>query len=180
MKFLFDLFPVLLFFAAYKFADIYVATGVAIVATLLQLVIAKLVMKRIEPMLWVSAAIVIVFGGLTLLLHNPTFIKWKPTILYWAMAGALAVSSVAFGRNLIRKALEGQINLPEIAWARLNLAWVAFLAFMGGLNLIVAYGFSEDAWVNFKLFGGMGLMFIFVLAQALFMSRYMQDSSKEP
>lgn len=180
MKFLFDLFPVLLFFGAYKFADIYVATGTAIVATLLQLVIAKVVMKRIEPMLWVSAAIVIVFGGLTLLLHNPTFIKWKPTILYWAMAGALAISSLAFGRNLIRKALEGQVSLPEIAWARLNLAWVAFLVLMGGLNLIVAYGFSEEAWVNFKLFGGMGLMFLFVLAQALFMSRYMQDQGKEP
>lgn len=175
MKFLFDLFPVLLFFAAYKFANIYVATGTAIAATVLQLIVARVFLKRIEPMLWVSAGIVIVFGGLTLVLHNPTFIKWKPTILYWVMAGGLAVSSLAFGRNLIRRALEAQVTLPETVWARLNLAWVLFLTGMGALNLFVAFNFAEDVWVNFKLFGGMGLMFLFVLGQAFFMSRYIEQ-----
>lgn len=175
MKFLFDFFPVLLFFVAYKFANIYVATGTAIGATVLQLIFARVVLKRIEPMLWLSATIVIVFGSLTLILHNPTFIKWKPTVLYWCMAVSLAVGPWLFGRNLIRKALEEQVKLPDAIWGRLNLAWVFFLAGMGALNIFVAYHFSEAIWVNFKLFGSMGLMLLFVLGQALFLSRHIEE-----
>jgi intracellular septation protein len=175
MKLLVDFFPIILFFIAYKFGGIYVATGVAIAGTVAQLAYAKFVLKRVDTMLWVSFGIVVVFGGLTIALHNPTFIKWKPTVLYWAMASGLAASSLFFGRNLIRKMMEAQVALPEPVWKRLNSAWIGFLAVMGCLNLYVAYSFSEEAWVNFKLFGGMGLMIIFVIGQAMFISRHVKE-----
>ena len=174
MKFLFDLFPVLLFFIAFKLADIYVATGVAIAATFVQVGWLRLRGKRVEPMLWASLAIIVVFGGATLLLQDETFIKWKPTVLYWLLGGVLAAAAV-LGRNLIRSMLSQQVQLPDPVWARLNWSWVGFFAFMGGLNLYVAYNYSTDLWVNFKLFGGMGLMLAFVLVQALFLARHVED-----
>ena len=175
MKFLFDLFPVLLFFAAFKLFDIYVATGTAIAATFVQVGWLKLRGRRIEPMLWVSLAIIVVFGGATLALQDETFIKWKPTVLYWLFGTVLLVSALAFRRNLIRAMLSEQVSLPEPVWTRLNLAWVAFFVFMGALNLYVAFNFSTDLWVNFKLFGGMGLMLLFVVAQALFLARHVEE-----
>ncbi|MEC5400205.1 septation protein A [Uliginosibacterium sp. H1] len=177
MKLLLDFFPVVLFFVAYKFADIYTATGVAIVATLLQLAYAHFVLKKVEPMMWASLVIVVVFGGLTLVLHDPTFIKWKPTVLYWAMAGVLAGGAL-LGRNFLRQLMNGQLVLPDPVWARLNWAWVGFFALMGVLNIYIAYNFSEEAWVNFKLFGGMGLMFVFVLAQGFAIARYLPEDGK--
>ncbi|NTV09288.1 MAG: septation protein A, partial [Zoogloea sp.] len=120
MKFLFDLFPVILFFVAYKFADIYTATGVAIVATLGQIAWVWWRHRKVDAMLWVSLAIVSVFGGATLFFHNPTFIKWKPTVLYWLFAGSLLVSAFGMRRNLIRKLLEAQLSLPDHVWGRLN------------------------------------------------------------
>jgi intracellular septation protein len=174
MKFLFDLFPVLLFFIAFKLADIYVATGVAIAATFVQVGWLRLRGKRVEPMLWASLGIIVVFGGATLLLQDETFIKWKPTVLYWLLGGVLAAAAV-FGRNLVRSMLSHQVQLPDPVWARLNWSWVGFFAFMGGLNLYVAYNYSTDLWVNFKLFGGMGLMLAFVVIQALFLARHVED-----
>src|SRR6185436_11057289 len=156
MKFLFDLFPVILFFIAFKVADIYTATAVAIGATFLQVGWLKLRGKRVEPMLWASLAIIVVFGGATLLLQNETFIKWKPTVLYWLFAVTMAVSELAFRKNLIRSMMGPQMSLPEPVWGRLLISWIAFFAVMGALNLIVAYNFSTDTWVNFKLFGGIG------------------------
>lgn len=175
MKFLFDLLPVILFFAAFKFADIYVATGVAIGTTVLQVAWVWLRGKRVEPMLWASLAIIVVFGGATLLLQDETFIKWKPTVLYWLFAAVLAVSALAFRRNLIQAMLSGQVALPAPVWARLNLSWVGFFAFMGAANLYVAYSFSTDLWVNFKLFGGMGLMLLFVVAQSVYLAKYVEE-----
>jgi len=175
MKFLFDLFPVLLFFVAFKVYDIYVATGVAIAATLAQVAWLKLRGRRVEPMLWASLAIIVVFGGATLLLQDETFIKWKPTVLYWLFGAVLALSALVFRRNLIRAMLSEQVQLPEPVWARLNLSWVGFFVFMGAANLWVAYNFSTDLWVNFKLFGGMGLMLLFVVVQALFLARYVEE-----
>ena len=171
MKFLFDLFPVVLFFVAFKLADIYVATATAIAVTVLQVAWLKLSGKRVPGMLWASLAIIGVFGGATLLLQDETFIKWKPTVLYWLFGAVLAVAAL-IGRNLVRVMLSEQVQLPDPVWARLNWSWVVFFAFMGALNLYVAYNYSTDLWVNFKLFGGMGLMLLFVVAQALVLSRY--------
>ena len=177
MKFLFDLFPVILFFIAFKVADIYTATAVAIGATFLQVGWLKLRGKRVEPMLWASLAIIAVFGGATLALQDETFIKWKPTVLYW-LFGAVLAGAWLMRRNLIRAMLSEQIRLPEPIWTRLNWSWIGFFAFMGALNLYVAYNYSTDNWVNFKLFGGMGLMLLFVLAQAAVLSRYIEEKDE--
>jgi intracellular septation protein len=176
MKFLFDLFPVILFFAAFQVWDIYVATGVAIAATFAQIGWLALRRKKIDPMLWASLAIIVVFGGLTLMLRDKTFIQWKPTVLYWLFAAVLAGAALT-GRNLIKAMMSKQIALPEPVWAKLNWSWVGFFAFMGAANLFVAYSFSESAWVNFKLFGGLGLMLVFVLAQGVVLSRYAEDKT---
>ena len=199
MKFLFDLLPVILFFAAYKFAGaqpeashafathwlgdnialtqapILIATAVTIVATFAQIAIVWVRHRKVDTMLWVSLAIIVVFGGATLFFHNPTFIKWKPTALYWLFGIVLLGSALLLKRNLIRKALEAQVALPEMIWGRLNLAWAGFFVAMGVLNIYVAYNFSEEAWVNFKLFGGMGLMFAFVLGQGFYLSRHLEE-----
>ncbi|MGQ0654255.1 MAG: septation protein A [Betaproteobacteria bacterium] len=175
MKFLFDVFPVVLFFVAFKLTDIYVATGVAIGATALQVAWLKLAGKRVDPMLWASLGIIGVFGGATLLLQDETFIKWKPTVLYWLFAAVLAGSAFLFRRNLIRAMLGSQIELPEPVWARLNMSWIVFFLVMGVLNLYVAYNFATDFWVNFKLFGGIGLMVLFVVAQSFFLARHVED-----
>jgi len=179
MKFLFDLFPVILFFAAYKFADIYVATGVAIVATVAQIGWVHFRHGKVDKMLWISLGLIVFFGGATLILRDPTFIKWKPTVLYWLFATVLLGSALLFKKNLIRKMLEAQVSLPEPLWVRLNLAWVVFFVAMGGLNLYVANNYSEADWVNFKLFGGMGLMFAFIIAQGLLLAKYVEEKPEE-
>jgi intracellular septation protein len=175
MKFLFDLFPVILFFVAYKMADIYVATAVAIGATFLQIGLLALMRRKIDLMLWVSFGIIVVFGGATLVLRDETFIKWKPTVLYWLFGIALALSDLLLRRNLIRGMLSAQIQLPDAVWRRLNWSWTAFFAFMGVANLLVAFNFTTDQWVNFKLFGATGLMLAFVVGQALYLSRHMEE-----
>lgn len=196
MKFLFDLFPVILFFAAFKLSGIYVATGAAIFATLGQVAWLKLRRRRVEPMLWASLAIICVFGGATLFLQDKTFILWKPTVLYWLFAVVLGGGSLIFQRNMIRAVMGEQMVLPERIWAALNWSWAGFFAFMGAANLYVAFSFShawcadlldpvaregcaEDVWVNFKLFGGMGLMFAFVIAQAILLARHIQPREPE-
>jgi intracellular septation protein len=172
MKLLFDIFPVALFFAAYKFADIYVATGVAIVANVLQILWLRLTGKKVEPMMWISLAIIAVFGGATLYLHDETFIKWKPTVLYWLFGVALLVAKIGFNKNFIRTMMEKNISLPEPIWTRLNLSWVAFFLVMGLLNLYVAFNYTTDTWVNFKLFGSFGLMLVFIIGQGLMLSKH--------
>ena len=174
MKFLFEVFPVALFFVAILVWDIFVATGVAIAATFVQVGWLALRRKRIPPMLWASLAIIVVFGGLTLYLRDKTFILWKPTVLYWLFAAVLAGGAL-LGRNLIRALLSEQMSLPEPVWRRLNWSWVGFFALMGLLNLYVAYNYSEKIWASFKLFGGMGLMLAFVVAQSAFLAKYVED-----
>jgi intracellular septation protein len=174
MNLLFDLLPVVFFFVAFKLADIYTATAVAIVTTVLQVGWLKLRRRRVPGMLWASLAIIVVFGGATLFLQDETFIKWKPTVLYW-LFGAVLAGSALLKRNLIRTVLSQEMQLPDAVWARLNLAWVVFFAFMGAANLYVAFNYSTDSWVNFKLFGGMGLMLLFVVAQALVLARYVEE-----
>lgn len=179
MKFLFDLFPVILFFIAFKTEGIFVATGVAIAATFAQIGWVWFRHRKVDAMLWASLVIVTVFGGMTLLFHDENFIKWKPTVLYWAFAAGLTVSTLAFGKNLIRSLLGEQVSLPEPAWKMLNWSWVVFFLVMGVINLLVAFalGLSTDAWVNFKMFGGMGLMLAFVLAQGFYLSRHMEEET---
>jgi len=175
MKFLFDLFPIILFFIAFKFAGIYAATAVAIAATFAQIGWLKWRRRKVDTMMWVSLAIIVVFGGATLALHDETFIKWKPTVLYWMFCAALLGAQVLMKKNLIRSMLGEQVELPEPAWQKLNWSWIGFFAFMGAANLYVAFNFSTDDWVNFKLFGGMGLMLVFVVLQAVFLARYVQE-----
>ncbi len=175
IKLLFDLFPILLFFAAFKLADIYVATGVAIVATVLQIAWLKLRGRKVEPMQWASLAIIVVFGGMTLLFHDETFIKWKPTVLYGLFAGALLVTPRLTGRNPLRAIMGSQLALPPRIWQRLTWAWAGFFAFMGVLNLFVAYRFPLETWVDFKVFGTLGLTVVFVIVQALWIGRHAEE-----
>jgi intracellular septation protein len=178
MKFLFDLFPVLCFFAVYWLSDIYVATIAAIVATIAQVSWLKLRRRKVDTMLWVSLVLIVVFGGLTLALKEKLFIMWKPTVLYWLFAAVLGVSA-ALGKNLIRAMMSKEMALPDAVWARLNWSWVGFFALMGVANIAVAYNFTEAAWVQFKLFGGIGLMVLFVIAQAVVLARYMPEEEKQ-
>jgi len=173
MKFLFDLFPILLFFLAYKLYDIYVATAVAIVAALLQTVLFRLKNHKFEKMHVITLGILILFGGLTLVLRDPVFIKWKPTVVNWLFGLTFLGSRFIGKRTLVERMMSHAITAPAPVWLRLNWAWVVFFVGMGILNLYVAYNFSEDTWVNFKLFGMMGLTLLFVFGQAFYLSRYM-------
>jgi intracellular septation protein len=208
MKILLDFLPILLFFATFKYAEshtdwaaafatehlgflvaggqvgtseapVLLATVVVIFASLAQVAWLKARGKKVDLMLWISLALVVVLGGLTVWLHSETFIKWKPTGLYWAMGLSFLVSQFAFRRNLLKLMLGEQLQLPELVWTRLSLAWVAFFAAMGVLNLWVAFNFSTGTWVNFKLFGGIGLMLLFTLAQGLYISRHLPDEAAE-
>ena len=178
MKLLFDLFPVILFFVAFKVQGIYVATAVAIAATVVQIVWTKWRHGKVDTMLWVSFAIIGVFGGATLLLHDETFIKWKPTVLYWLFSVILLGSNLLFNKNLMRSLLQEKVALPLHIWHRLNLIWSLFFAALGFINLYVAFNYSTDDWVNFKLFGFTGLMVIFILAQSAWLAKYV-DEKKE-
>ena len=181
MKLLLDFFPIILFFAAFKFADIYVATGVAIVATIAQIAYLRWRTGKVEPMQWVSLGVIVLFGGATIVAHNDTFIKWKPTVLYWLMAATLFAGQVIFRKNLLKSVMGSQIELPEHAWRTMNWSWITFFCAMGIVNLWVAFHYDTDTWVNFKLFGGMGLMVLFVIGQALYLGRYMKaDEAAEP
>jgi intracellular septation protein len=178
MKLLLDFFPIALFFVAFKLWGIYVATGVAIVATVAQIAWLRYSTGKIEPMQWLSLGIIVLFGGATILAHDETFIKWKPTVLYWLMAGALAGGMLLFRKNFLKSLMGAQLVLPESAWRAMNWSWTGFFAVMGVVNLWVAFNFDTDTWVNFKLFGGLGLMAVFIVAQALYLGRYMKDSKE--
>jgi intracellular septation protein len=178
MKFLFDIFPVIVFFVVFKLYGIYPATAAAIAATAVQVAWSWWRHRKVDNMLWVTLGIIVVFGGATLLLHDETFIKWKPTVLYWLFGSVLLGSQLLFGRNLMKSMMGKQIALPDAVWKRVNASWIAFFAAMGVLNLFVAYRFSTDVWVNFKLFGGMGLLLLFALAQALLLSRHLPEEEK--
>lgn len=175
MKVLADLFPVILFFVAYKLFDIYIATQVAIAAAVLQIAWHRVVHGKVENMQWVTLGLLVVFGGLTIALKDPTFIKWKPTVVNWLFGAAILLSDLFMERGILRRMMDQTITLPDQIWSRLSMAWVVFFLAMGGLNLFVAYNFSEDTWVNFKLFGFMGLTIAFMVAQGFYLARYMED-----
>lgn len=175
MKILFDLLPVILFFVGYKLFDIYVATAAAIVTTLALIVYSKLVHNKVDKMLLINGAIISVLGGITLLLHDKTYIMWKPTVLYWLGALILLVSQTVFKKNLIQQMMQKMLNPPDRTWRQLNWLWIAFLVGLGFLNLYIAFNFSENTWVNFKLFGVTSMLFIFMIAQTLVLKRYLVD-----
>lgn len=178
MKLLIDFLPIAVFFVAYKLWGIYVATGVAIAATIVQIGWLRYSTGKVEPMQWLSLGIIVLFGGATILAHDETFIKWKPTVLYWLMGGTLAAGQLFFRKNLLKSLMGSQLELPEPAWRTMNWSWIGFFALMGVLNLWVAFNFDTDTWVNFKLFGGLGLMFVFIIGQALYLGRYMKDGKE--
>ncbi|PTN11908.1 septation protein A [Nitrosomonas aestuarii] len=173
MKFLFDLFPVIVFFIAFKAYDIFVATAVAIMATFVQIGWVWYRHRQVDNMMWISLAVIILFGGATLVFQDELFIKWKPTVLYWLLGIILWISSQIFGKNLIRTMLGKQMVLPSLVWQKLNISWIAFFMFMGCINLYIAFNFSVDSWVTFKLFGSMGLMLVFVVLQIAMLNKYL-------
>lgn len=179
MKFLFDLFPIILFFVTYKVMGIYVATAAAIVATLGQIAWVRYRHGKVDGMLIASGAIILVFGGATLLLHDETFIKWKPTVLYWLFASVLSLSEIFWKKNLMRSMMDQQVSMPDSAWRLINHTWAIFFALLGFLNLYVAFRFDTDTWVNFKLFGTTGLMLVLVILQSLFLSRHIKEKEND-
>jgi intracellular septation protein len=174
MQFLGDYFPLLLFFAAFKLWGIYVATAVAIAASVVQIAYFRWSRGKVQVVHWLSLAIIVTFGGATLLLHDETFIKWKPTVLYWLFGAILAVGRLVFRRNLIAALLK-DISLPDPVWARVTWTWVAFLAGMGVANLYVASNFPTDTWVNFKVWGGIVLFFLLAVATVASVARYLPE-----
>jgi intracellular septation protein len=178
MKLFIDLFPVILFFLAFKLKGIFIATMVAMAASVAQIGFMYFKHRKVEPLMWLSLAIITVFGGATLLLHDETFIKWKPTVLYWLFGLALTAGQFIFGKNAIKGVLGKQIALPEKAWRTLNLSWGGFFMVLGGINLYVAYSFSTDTWVNFKLFGIMGLMFLFTIVQGVLIMSWQKKGGR--
>ena len=173
MQLLADYFPLLLFFIAFKLADIYVATAVAIVASIAQIAYFKY-RKKVSTIHWLSLGIIVVFGGATLLLQDESFIKWKPTVLYGLFGAILAIGKLAFGRDLIAFVLK-DLALPAPVWSSVTWSWAGFFAAMAVANWYVAFNFSTDAWVNFKVWGGIGLFLAFALAQGLWLSRYLVE-----
>ena len=178
MKFLFDLFPVILFFVAFKFFGIYTATAAAMVATIAQIIYCKIRHGVVDKMLLASGVIITVFGGATLLLKDPIFIEWKPTVLYWLFAASLLGGQFIFKKIPMRSIMEKQISLPDAVWSKVNLAWAALFTVLGFLNIYVATHYSQNTWVNFKLFGVTGIMFTFIIVQTLMISKYLPKDDK--
>ena len=177
MKLLFDFFPIILFFVAYKLTNIYTATAIAIVASLALIAWVAFRHRKVDPLQWVSLIVIVVLGGATLVLHDDLFIKWKPTVAYWLFAVALGVSRFGFGKDLLKTTMGKELKLPEPVWTQLTIAWVVFFALLGVVNLVILYHFSTDVWVNFKLFG---CMVVFVIAQSLWLARYLKEEGTCP
>ena len=177
MKILSDFFPIILFFIAYQLYDIYVATAVAIVSSLLQVGFYWLARGRVEKMHLITLALLLVFGGMTLILRDPLFIKWKPTVVNWLFGAAFLGSHFIGEKTMVARMMQHAVELPSFVWNRLNMAWSMFFIFSGVLNLYVAFSFSEETWVNFKLFGMLGLTVVFVIVQAFYMARHIQDQN---
>ena len=206
MKLLLDLLPVVVFFTAFRIAKaspqaahnwavavlgslpvageaasdivpVLVATACAIVATLIQ--VGWLLIRRatVSASVWLSAGLIVVFGGLTVWLHNEWFIKWKPTLLYWAFAAVLAGGQWVWKRNLLGVLFSSELQLPQVAWNRLLVAWTAFFLLLGSVNLIVAYRYSTETWVNFKTFGLLGLTFAYSISTGLYVARHLKSTT---
>jgi intracellular septation protein len=179
MKFLVDFFPILLFFVTFKLYDIFLATVVAIVATAVQVGLVWSTKRKVEPTHLITLVLIVVFGGATLYFKDELFIKWKPTVVNWLFGAGFLLSQVLGSRTVIERMLGGNIELPRSVWRRLNLMWAAFFIAMGFINLFVVYTFDTETWVNFKLFGLLGLTLLFVVFQSIYLSRYISEPDKE-
>lgn len=178
MKILIDFFPILLFFAAYKLYDIYLATGVLMLASVVQMSLIYAIDRRLQMVHKITLGLILIFGSLTLLLHDDRFIKWKPSVLYGATALALAVAVWVFKKNFLKLMLGSQLELPDPVWMRLNLVWVAYSAFMALINAYVALYHSTEAWVNFKLWGYV-FPLAFILGQGVYIARYLKSDPRK-
>lgn len=180
MKFLFDLFPILLFFGAYSYTDdIFFATGVTIAATIAQVAYCWIRHRHVDKMLWISLVLITVMGGLTIIFHNKQFIMWKPTVLYWLFSLVLLGAWHLKQNNLIEKLMGGSMELPRPIWTNVMYAWVLFFLIMGALNIYVFHTFSEALWVKFKVFGTLVLTLVFVVAQSVYLSKHIVPEQDE-
>ncbi len=177
MKFFYDFLPIILFFVAYKFFGIYVATAVAIGAAIIQATWFYIQHRKLEKMHIINVSVLVVFGGATLLFQNEAFIMWKPTVLNWIFALILIGSHFIGEKTIMQRFLGQALTLPAAVWSKVNISWALFFLASGALNIYVAYNYDMDTWVNFKLFGLMGITVLFMLAQGIYLSRYM---NKQP
>lgn len=178
MQLLFDFFPIFLFFIAYKFFGIFNATAVAILASGAQLAWVWHKKRRLEITYVVTFVLILVLGGATLVFHNPMFIKWKPTAIYWALGLLFGGSNYIGKKPVLQRLLSDKLTLPDKIWRRLSVGWTIFFLAVGGINLYVVYNFSTNAWVNFKLFGVLGLTFVFGLFQSMYVAKYLGGDLK--
>ncbi|MEI7538861.1 MAG: septation protein A [Comamonadaceae bacterium] len=176
MKILIDFFPILLFVGAYKLYDIYVGTAVLMAATVLQMSLVYLIDRKLQMMHKITLALILIFGTLTLVLHDERFIKWKPTVLYAAMALALGLAVWIYKKNFLKLLLGSQLTLPDPVWMRLNMVWVVYSAFMAIINGYVAAYYSTEAWVNFKIWGYV-FPLLFIVGQGFYIARYLQTDN---
>lgn len=175
MQFLYDFFPIIIFFTVYKIAGIYAATASAIIVSFAQVALYWLKHHKFSNLQVITFLIILLLGGATLILHKPIFIKWKPSIIYWLFALVFFCSHFIGKKPLICYMMDKKIKLPEKIWARLNFSWVIFFAILGLANIYVVYHYNTNTWVNFKLFGILGITIIFVVIQALYLTRFVKE-----
>jgi intracellular septation protein len=178
MKQLFEFFPILLFFIAFKLYDIYVATAVVIVATILQVGYSWFRYRKVETMQWITLALILVMGGATILLHDEQFIKWKLSIIEWLFGLAFLGSQFIGKKPFVERMMSKTLTLPDFVWRRLNLMWGCFFISVGFINVYVMYHYTTDQWVTFKTFGVPGLMVVFIVLQMAFLYKYIPESDK--
>lgn len=179
MAALFELFPIVLFFVIYKLVDIYWATGALITISLIQLAVSGWREHRLKPMPLAVAILAVVLGGATIALHDPAFIKWKFSVVYWLFGGVLIASHFIGKKTLVQRMMEAQISLPRPIWTRLNISWAAFFLLLGSINTWVIYNLTTDQWVDFKFYGVLGATLLFVIAQAFYMTQHIEIEPKK-
>ncbi|MGJ0492454.1 MULTISPECIES: septation protein A [Methylobacter] len=178
MNQLFEFFPIILFFIAFKLYDIYVATAVVIVATIIQVAYTWFKRRKVETMQWITLALILVMGGATIYLQDEQFIKWKLSIIEWLFGLAFLGSQFIGKKPFVERMMSGSLTLPALIWKRLNIMWASFFISIGFINLYVMYNYNTDDWVTFKTFGVPGLMIIFILVQMIFIYKYIPEAEE--
>jgi intracellular septation protein len=178
MKQLFEFFPILLFFIAFKLYDIYVATAVVIAATILQVGYAWFRYRKVEAMQWITLGLIVIMGGATILLHDEQFIKWKLSIIEWLFGIAFIGSQFIGKKPFVERMMSKSLTLPDFVWRRLNLMWGCFFIIVGFINVYVMFHYTTEQWVTFKTFGVPGLMVLFIVLQMVFLYKYMPETEE--